>query len=313
MRTKLIDKALLFLARRSHTISQRVTLSVPTRLSGNMLRIPVVAGAGFQNLALGPDDFELRQVAHQVIARSEGAIIDVGCNIGHFLELCVLADRSRRYIGFDVSLACCYYVERFIRENGLTAHSVFPIGLTDGAGVEEYLSNSAFDVCASLSKRSHASDRFLGSGVVLTETGDEVVARLGLSGIALIKIDVEGLEPRVLDGFKETISRERPALIFEVLSYAHLEEQIGDVRERDAVIAHRREAALAIENFLSNRDYVTYRMRDGGYLEYRHTIDPGNFRADTSCDHLAVPRERAPLLLDGYPCRADELPQQALA
>ncbi len=53
----------------------------------------------------------------------------------------------------------------------------------------------------------------------------EVVLRtldsFGLSGVSLIKVDVEGTERDVLDGGRATIMRDRPTLVVELLSGAH--------------------------------------------------------------------------------------------
>lgn len=48
--------------------------------------------------------------------------------------------------------------------------------------------------------------------------GDDVICRLKISSMALIKIDVEGAEFEVLHGLKVSIKKYRPFIIFEVLN-----------------------------------------------------------------------------------------------
>lgn len=313
MRRQLLDRMLMHLVGYSYTFAQRLTFSVPWRLEGQELRVPFLSGAGFQNLRIGPKDIALQRVVQHILPRTPGAIVDVGCNIGHFMELCVLAERERRYVGFDVSLACCYYLERFIRENRLPAHSVFPIALSNHTGVQQYHSNGQFDVCASLTPEAHPRGRYSGGGVVLTDTGDRILARLKLDGISLIKIDVEGLELEVLRGLQRTIERERPYLIFEILIYAHLGDSDADPEDTARVIQRRRQTAIAIEQFCRERDYVVYRMRQNGALEYRQHLDPGASRDSIAMDHLALPREKAADLLRGYRYGIDVAPDRAVA
>ncbi len=306
MLRRLIDRALLFALRRSHSIAQRVMLSTPCRVAGQRFQVPVIAGAGLANMSIGPNDIALMRAAHHVLAHCRGAVIDVGCNIGHFMQLCLLAGRTRRYVGFDISLACCSYVERFIQDNRLPAHQVFAVGLSDRTGVQHYLTDGAFDVCASLCRESHQAGRFTGSGAVMTERGDTILAAMNLDEIALIKIDVEGAEPQVLRGLRKTISRARPYVIFEVLSYAHFLSQQGDRDDLRAVAEQRRRNALEIDRFFRQHDYLIYRLQDEGGLEPRPTVDPEGYSDDTSADHLALPREKAAQFLRDYPYPVQE-------
>lgn len=65
-------------------------------------------------------------------------------------------------------------------------------------------------------------------------TLDQLVDRVGLEKVAFIKADVEGAEPAVLDGAKETLRRHRPVLLLEIED-RHLAKYGGcstDVLER---------------------------------------------------------------------------------
>ncbi|WP_181919708.1 FkbM family methyltransferase [Alkalilimnicola ehrlichii] len=286
---------------------------LPISLEGQRLLVPLQYGVGEQNLVVGPKDVALYRVLQHVIPRTPGAVVDVGCNVGHFMELCVLVDRNRRYVGVDVSTACVSYVEAFIRANALQAHQVFPLGLSDRPGIQRVFTNSPFDVCASLSANTYLPGTLGTGGVVIVDTGDAFLDRLGLTGVALIKIDVEGLELSVLKGLRETVDRERPYLIFEILVYAHLAQRAGNEAQKKHVMERRKEAALGLERFCREQDYVVYRMLSNGDLEYRRELDPGDSTDLMAMDHLALPREKAADLLAGYGYRIDMRPDQAAA
>jgi hypothetical protein len=66
-------------------------------------------------------------------------------------------------------------------------------------------------------KRTHAQFRTIESYEVEIRTLDE----FRLTGVRFIKADVEGSEREVLEGARETIARERPPILLELLSGTH--------------------------------------------------------------------------------------------
>ena len=73
-------------------------------------------------------------------------MIDVGVNIGRFLVYAAAADASRAYFGFEVQTACTYYVKQLIAPNQLQNATVFPVGLSDYAGLATLRAGSGDDV-----------------------------------------------------------------------------------------------------------------------------------------------------------------------
>lgn len=68
----------------------------------------------------------------------------------------------------------------------------------------------------------------LGQGQVPVSTLDAVLDRLGASeSIALIKIDVEGMEPDVIRGARETLRRHRPIVYVEENDSAAIEQALS--------------------------------------------------------------------------------------
>jgi FkbM family methyltransferase len=144
--------------------------------------------------------------------------IDVGANIGtHALYLSTIVDRV---LAFEpnppVALVC--------RANKLVAAraniEIFDIALSDHSGIASLLSGAKEFGGASLDR----SDLGTSLTSVRVELGDSFIQPLIRADerVVLIKIDVEGHEPKVLKGILNVVRRHRPVIIFESSSRAHL-------------------------------------------------------------------------------------------
>jgi hypothetical protein len=84
-----------------------------------------------------------------------------------------------------------------------------------------------------------------------------------VAGADIIKVDVEGLEARVLAGAHETLARDRPALILESLTEQSFEEI------RDVLTPHGYDRC---EHFAPNDAVLTTRYVDmGAYANFLWT------------------------------------------
>src|SRR5262249_47451467 len=80
---------------------------------------------------------------------------------------------------------------------------------------------------------------------VATITLDDELEKLGARAVTLIKIDVQGAEPRVIAGAQHVIARDRPALVLEV-----------DI----ATSADQGRGIAEVLRFLGAQGYVGYRI-----------------------------------------------------
>lgn len=135
-----------------------------------------------------------------------GVYVDIGGNVGnHSLFFAQHCGAVKVYV-FEPLKRYQAYIEANVRANGLeNVIKLFPFGL----------SNSNETVSFKMGEREEFIDspRTL-DGMDLPE-----------SSIALIKIDVEGLEFKVLEGSAKTIERFRPRIFCEVL----------DIGKRDSI------------------------------------------------------------------------------
>lgn len=220
----------------------------------------------------------------QLDARS-GVVIDVGVNVGQTLTKVLSIDRNREYLGFEPQVGCCYFVDQFLRLNGLRNASVLPIALSDSNHTLTLYSSGEFDEMASVADQRDVT------GVLRAETthvqariGDEVLRELSVREIAVIKVDVEGAELQVFRGLRDTLRTKRPPLIFEVLPNFYGHERVmqpPDVRARN------QELADDIYELLDDIGYDICHVNDQGVESKIHRFELNDRQSFAGYNYIA--------------------------
>lgn len=135
-----------------------------------------------------------------------GTFVDVGANVGNHTLYAALVMNAAKVISFEPNPPPFKACEYSILLNRLGSRvEVHNIGLSDvyeQAGIRW-----------SGERNLGATQLETGAGALILKRGDDLLAGEKPS---LIKIDVEALEMKVLNGLKETIARCRPILFVEV-------------------------------------------------------------------------------------------------
>lgn len=153
-------------------------------------------------------------VLDQIVAPG-GTAIDVGANQGVFAyAFSRIADRVE---AFEPNPDCAAFARRML---GARAR-VHALALSDTNGRAEFV--------VPVSKEGEALH--LGGNLKRSAGGHDETVRFtvevrtldsyGFRDVRVVKVDVEGSELEVLEGGRETILRDRPALIVELLTGAH--------------------------------------------------------------------------------------------
>lgn len=149
------------------------------------------------------------------LVRRGGTAIDAGANQGVFAY--ALASIADRVVAFEPNPDWAFFARWMLRGRA----EVHPLALSDAPGRATLyvpLSDEGMVLhFAGNLKRTHSQFRNMNTYPVDVRTVDS----FKFADVRFIKADVEGSEREVLDGARQTIARDRPALLLELLSGTH--------------------------------------------------------------------------------------------
>lgn len=186
------------------------------RIGNHRFRIPLFYNIGWNNI------FEsepwMYQLLRGIFSEREGIFVDIGVNIGQTLLKVKGVSDKITYYGFEVNPTCIFYLNQLIKANNFTDTHLIPVGLSDKSAIKRlnFFSKYEDDATATIIENLRPGAYIEKSEYVYLSTLDEFVNEInGL--ISVIKIDVEGAEPDVLQGAVNTIKKHRPIIILEIL------------------------------------------------------------------------------------------------
>jgi len=192
------------------------------------------------------------QLLEVLLRLKDGVFIDVGVNIGQTLMQVKSLDVNRKYIGFEPNPSCNMIVEELIRVNRFSDIKLIPVGIfTEDTLLEldlyhDDITNSGGSIVKDYWAFNEIKPhRKIMVPLMCIETIKKVVS---LENIDIIKIDVEGAEWEVLLSLKDTIAKNKPYIVIEVLSAYSTENKIR---------IERQESILSLLNSL---EYSLFRI-----------------------------------------------------
>lgn len=155
-------------------------------------------------------------------AKPGSTIFDVGANFGYYsLAIAARLRGQCRIYAFEPFPRTFALLKHHVRINGFD-RIVIPIdvALSDSVGeavIHEWWGTEQNSGAASLASGPDSKGVSLRpAGSVRINTLDSVVAEYGLTRLELMKIDVEGVEERVLRGGERTLRELRPVILIEL-------------------------------------------------------------------------------------------------
>jgi FkbM family methyltransferase len=161
-----------------------------------------------------PQELDFLAIAARVTGVATGGVtyFDVGANVGH--HALFMSRHATEVVAFEPSQ---WVRERFhanIALNHLSNVRVFPVALGDSDGEGQL--GSGFEGNSGSRSLTWTLDRAISETVVLRR-GDDFLPRENLPQIDILKLDVEGYEKLVLRGLHQTLLKDRPVILMELI------------------------------------------------------------------------------------------------
>lgn len=175
-------------------------------------------GFSYDSSENGESDLVAR-IAH-IMQDEKAVLFDVGCNVGDYLEL--FNDKFLQFEahGFEIQEATFRNLNK--RWSGMPNVKLNNVGLLNVEGMRPYRD---YGENAGINSTIIEADFHHGRPFDISEakfqTGDQYCSSADISHIDLLKIDVEGAEHLVLQGFSEMLENQKIRVIQFEYGYAH--------------------------------------------------------------------------------------------
>lgn len=282
LRIRIVRRLLRDLSR--FGITQRIAVNLTTQVGGRPFRVPVVQGLGIGNVEI--TESWMVEIFDRLAPPRSGVFLDVGANTGQTL----LKLRSRwtdtPWVGLEPNPACVQYLGQLISANGFRACELVPVGLhTEAALMKlDFYTADGADSSASLVANFRPDEKVFGHRLISTLPFGAIEPFVARTGVAFVKIDVEGGEKEVIETLRPVLQSARPPVLMEILPVYSPTNLARLDRQR------------AIEQTFRELGYHLFRVEKtstDGFVGLRRLVEIGVHGNVAWSDYLVVPAERA--------------------
>jgi FkbM family methyltransferase len=164
-------------------------------------------------------------------ARTARITLDIGAHVGFYSLLAGHANAAGRVFGFEAYGPTAARFRRNLAMNGLANVEVVQVAVGSEVGEAPFF-HVPHGIPCSAGLAGHILLPYHPHSVttmVPVTTVDSFLAERRLTGVDLVKMDTEGTEPQVLEGMAETLARDHPMIIAEVLGGRDKEAPLRDL------------------------------------------------------------------------------------
>jgi FkbM family methyltransferase len=261
-----------------------INTTVKKLFNGKPVFIPLINGLGYDNLSISEDWMYV--VLNKLLPLFNGAFIDIGVNVGQTLIKLKTVNKDIEWIGFEPNPKCTYYALQLIKSNDFQNCRLVPVGIFNRDDILEleFYSDSDTDPSASLIQNFRPGEKVFDRIIIPVTTFEKANSLLRLSAVAVIKIDVEGAEPEVLNSLQSVINQYRPLLMMEILPCYTTDNE------------HRIKRQQSIEAILRGLSYKIFRIVKRNLREFEQfeSIESIGIHDNLDmCEYVMVPVELA--------------------
>ena len=161
------------------------------------------------------------------MSKKSKVIFDIGANDGIYSILAAIDNPLAKIYAFEPAEHIRKICEQNLVFNSDMIKNVdtIPFALSDVVGRFPFYNSADSNGNSSLSSDFRSNNKMVEVDVT---TGDKYVEKYQINKVDLIKIDTESTEPMVLNGLLETIKRDEPDIICEVL-HGRTEEKLEGI------------------------------------------------------------------------------------
>lgn len=265
-----------------------LNLEAGIKVNGKSLRIPVLGGLGLQYLHLSEP--WMTNLLLKLRSLKPDNFVDIGVNLGQTLVKAYSVFDGINYVGFEPNCSCVNYAREIVRRNSLKNFNIIPVGISNHTEVLKlnFFSKDDNDSSASILEDFRPDQQIVNSLFVPVFDEGKLIPFLPETGATIVKIDVEGAELEVLQGFSSWVSRLKPIILIEILPAYSIENK------------YRVERQLKLQDLLGEWGYSIFRIKKDPGITLDKIDEIGIHSSIEQSDYILCHKDSAELLKKSF-------------
>ena len=192
-------------------------------------------------------------------------VLDIGANFGYYTYLAAAAEPEGKVVAFEPIKYLAEKIKENAGQNGFDQVVVLNKAVSNKKGEFPFYINTKSPTMSTLTLEEGQDNSIYEKVTVDLIRIDDFVEENKITGVDLIKIDVEEHEPEALEGMKKLLERDKPDVICEILP----------VDSQDK--AEKRDRLVSI---LARYGYKSYWISPKGLIEEKKVVGHQVFNAN---------------------------------